>query len=42
MTPETVVFAVGIGLDQEASATERLVVFSVRCGSAVLAFVGVQ
>ncbi len=37
-----IVFAVGIGLDQEASATERFVIFTVWGGSAALAFVGVQ
>ena len=37
-----IVFAVGIALDQEASATERLVIFSVWGGSAALAFIGVQ
>jgi peptidoglycan/LPS O-acetylase OafA/YrhL len=37
-----IVFAVGIGLDQDASATERLVFFFALGGSAALAFIGVQ
>jgi cation transport ATPase len=37
-----IVFAVGIGLDSEATATERLVIFSIWGGTAVLALVGVQ
>ncbi len=36
------IFAVGIGLDSEASATERIVVFSVWVGGAVLAILGAR
>ncbi len=35
-----IVFAIGIGLDSEASATERIVIFSVWGGSAALALIG--
>lgn len=37
-----IVFAIGIGLDSEASATERLVIFSVWVGSASLVILGAQ
>lgn len=35
-----VVFAVGIGLDSEASGTERIVIFSVWAGGAALVMLG--
>lgn len=37
-----IVFAIGIGADSEVSVTERLVIFSVWAGSAVLVIIGAQ